>query len=472
MKGYPALRNIYACLLSTVYCLLSIAFNIRRLSASGGAATLFTVYCLLSTAYCLAEEAVKICPRCYRSYPAESNFCPADGERLTTAVTRLVCPRCGKRSESGEKFCPQDGEKLVQEGDEGAEKKRLEALRHYEEGNRLSEQKEYDRALEEYLEAEKLCPDFPELHYNIGWVYGKLGAAEEAVKHLKKYISLKPQAEDTTDALVYINVLQKGIETSQKMAMSVQRRDKAMKDSLAKDKERWDMVLVDAGEFIVGMEGQRDDCYPEHKVYLPAFYIDRYEVTNAQYYEFLESIKKTGDHSKCHKDEPAGKDHTPRNWEDSYYDNPEFPVTRIDWYDAYAYAAWAGKRLPTEAEWEKAARGPSGNRFPWGNEWNPENCNIGVDQKPVGSYPQGVSPYGCHDMAGSVAEWVADWYHPEYYETSPAISPQGPESGLRRVLRGGSRFGQGFLLRSAARKSELPNVHNQAVGLRCAKNPS
>ena len=110
MKGYPALRNIYACLLSTVYCLLSIAFNIRRLSASGGAATLFTVYCLLSTAYCLAEEAVKICPRCYRSYPAESNFCPADGERLTTAVTKLVCPRCGKRSESGEKFCPQDGE--------------------------------------------------------------------------------------------------------------------------------------------------------------------------------------------------------------------------------------------------------------------------------------------------------------------------------------------------------------------------
>jgi formylglycine-generating enzyme required for sulfatase activity len=431
---------------------------------------LLAVYCLLSTVYCLAEEALKICPRCFKSYSPETNFCPADGERLTTVVTKLVCPKCGRVGEQGEKFCPNDGAKLLEGEIKGGEK-RLESLKHYEEANRLSEQKEYDKALEEYLEAERLYEEFPELHYNLGWLYSKLGMAEEAIKHLKRYIGLKPQAEDVNDVLVYINILQRGVEAAQKRATTLQTREEAMKGALAQSKAKWDMVLVEAGEFVMGSDEQRDDCYPVHKVYLPAFYIDRYEVTNAQYYEFLEYIKKTGDHSKCHRDEPPNKDHTPRNWEESYYDNPDFPVTRIDWYDAYAYATWAGKRLPTEAEWEKAARGPSGNRFPWGNEWNPENCNVGTDQKPVGSYPQGVSPYGCHDMAGSVAEWMADWYDPEYYASQPSTNPKGPEKGLKRVLRGGSRFGRGFLLRSSTRKCEAPNVHNQAVGFRCAKNP-
>lgn len=426
---------------------------------------------ILLPIYLFAEETLKMCPRCYRSYPVENNFCSVDGEKLVIAEVKLVCPKCGRSGEPGEKFCPQDGEKLVREGEEGGEKKRLEALKHYEEGNRLSDQKEYDKALEEYLQAERLCEEFPELHYNMGWLYSKLGASEEAIEHLKRYINLKPKAEDINDVLVYINVLQKGIEAAQKRTMTMERRDEVMKDALAKNKQKWDMVLVEAGEFIMGSDDQRDDCYPEHKVYLPAFYIDRYEVTNAQYYEFLEYIRRTGDHSKCHKDEPPNKDHTPRNWEEGYYDNPDFPVTRIDWYDAYAYAAWAGKRLPTEAEWEKTARGPNGNRFPWGNEWNPGNCNVGGEQKPVGSYPQGVSPYGCQDMAGSVAEWVSDWYHPEYYQTNHSNNPQGPESGLKKVIRGGSRFGRGFLLRSTARKCEAPNVHNQAVGFRCAKNP-
>ncbi len=431
----------------------------------------FLLVLYLSAGCLLAEETLKMCPRCFTSYPQEANFCSMDGEKLITVTTKLICPRCGRKGEAGEKFCPLDGEKLIQEGDENVEK-RLEAIKHYEEGNKLSDQKEYDKALEEYKTAESFYHDIPELHYNMGWLYGKLGVAQEAIKHLKEYIALKPQAEDINEVLVYINVLQRGMEAAQKRTSTLQIRVEKMKESLKKDQGKWDMVLVDAGEFIMGTDGQRDDCSPEHKVYLPAFYIDRYEVTNAQYYEFLEYIGKTGDHSKCHRDEPTGKDHTPRNWEDEYYDNPDFPVTRIDWYDAYAYAAWAGKRLPTEAEWEKTARGPSGNSFPWGNEWNPNNCNIGEDPKPVGSYPQGASPYGCHDLAGSVAEWVSDWYDPQYYQKSPAVNPPGPEKGLKKVIRGGSRFGRGFLLRSSTRKCEAPNVHNQAVGFRCAKDPS
>lgn len=418
----------------------------------------------------LAEEVGKICPRCKKVYPEEANYCAVDGEKLASQGVTLICPRCGRLGGPAERFCPSDGERLVPA--EANIKDQEAAMGHFKEANRLSDLRDYDKALEEYLEAEKLYPNFAELHYNMGWAYSKLGDAEKAVKHLREYIRLKPDAEDVGEVLTYVTLLEKALKEGKKMEKTLKERQEAMKEALAERRDRWDSVLIPAGEFVMGSGEQRDDCYPERKVYLDAFYIDRYEVTNAQYYEFLEHIRRTGDHSKCHKEEPPGKDHTPRQWQDSYFDNPDTPVVRIDWYDAYAYAAWAGKRLPTEAEWEKAARGPNGNRFPWGNEWDPKRCNIAEDAKPVGSYEEGKSPYGCYDMAGSVAEWVADWYDPYYYQTAPSNNPKGPQTGLRRVIRGGSRYGRGFLLRTTTRKSELPNVHNQAVGLRCAKDPS
>ncbi|MCQ4574314.1 MAG: SUMF1/EgtB/PvdO family nonheme iron enzyme [Candidatus Brocadiales bacterium] len=433
------------------------------------------VYIMLVVSALSAGEEVKICPKCNATYPAEAGFCAADGTALVEQGVVLQCPKCGRMGRTAEIFCPLDGEKLRPAGERVRAQRARDAVlatQHYKEGNRLSDQRDYDKALEEYQEAERLYPDLPELHHNMGWVYSKLGRQKEAVKHLRRYIILNPDGEDYIEVLSYITIMEKSMAANKEGEETRIQRDEAMKKGLEEGRDKLDMVLIPAGEFIMGIENQREDSRPAHTVYLPAFYIDRYEVTNAQYYEFLEYMKKTGDHSKCHKDESPGKDHTQREWKDPYYNNPEFPVSRIDWFDAYAYTAWAGKRLPTEAEWEKAARGPNGNWWPWGNVWDPNRCNMGDEAKPVGSYEAGKSPYGCYDMAGSVAEWVADWYDPFYYPTSSSSSPKGPEKDLRKCVRGGSRYGRGFLLRTTYRKSEQPNLHNKAIGFRCVKDPA
>lgn len=421
----------------------------------------------------------KKCPQCGEVYPVDTNFCGVDGNTLVEVETKLVCPDCNKEGAPGETFCREHGKKLVPietkvSPEEAAlkQQKREQAFNYFKTGNELSDKGEYDTALEEYRKAEALYPDNPELQYNMGWLYGKAGDQEKAIKHLREYCRLKPDAPDLNKAAGYIAILQEILSKKNEAEEDAKDRDVIMKESLAKNREKWDMVLIPAGEFIMGTDETRKDARPEHKVHLDAYYIDKYEVTNAQYYEFIKYIEKTRDHSKCNPDEPKGTDHKPRMWEDAYYDNPEYPVTRITWYDAYAYAAWAGKRLPTEAEWEKAARGPNGNKWPWGNEWDPSKCKLGDEMVPVGSVEVGKSFYGCYDMAGSVAEWCADWYEIEYYQHAPARNPKGPENGKQKVLRGGSRFGRGFLLRSTTRKWQETNIFNIAVGFRCAKAPS
>ncbi len=424
-----------------------------------------------------APTKVKKCSQCGNVYPMDTNFCGVDGEKLVEVEAKLVCPECNKEGAPGESFCKEHGKKLVpieaqaSPEDELKKQKVEQATNHYKSGNELSDKGEYDAALEEYKKAEALYSDIPELQYNMGWLYGKAGDQEKAIKHLREYCRLNPNAPDLSKVASYIAILQEILNKKSEVEKSAKDRDAIMKESLAKNREKWDMVLIPAGEFIMGTDETRVDVRPEHKVSLDAFYIDKYEVTNAQYYEFLEYIKKTGDHSKCHPDEPKGTDHKPSLWEEDYYNNPEYPVVRVTWYDAYSYAAWAGKRLPTEAEWEKAARGPSGNTWPWGNEWDPANCQLGEEPAPVGSVEAGKSFYGCYDMAGSVAEWCADWYEIEYYEHAPTRNPTGPETGSQRAMRGGSRFGRGFLLRSTTRKYQEPHLANIAVGFRCVKTP-
>jgi len=216
------------------------------------------------------------------------------------------------------------------------------------------------------------------------------------------------------------------------------------------DVSRWEgMILIPAGEFLMG--AKEDDPVadpsekPQHTVYLDAYYIDRYEVTNAQYVAFLNDLGANRWACQGYDciDTEDGK-HAERVGHILYVDGryqveagyERHPVVEVTWYGADEYCRHYGLRLPTEAEWEKAARGSDGRLYPWGNEWDPGKVAL-RNLAPVGSHPEGASPYGVLDMSGSVWEWVADWYDLEYYSRSPSRNPREPDSGLGKVQRGG-----------------------------------
>jgi formylglycine-generating enzyme required for sulfatase activity len=221
-----------------------------------------------------------------------------------------------------------------------------------------------------------------------------------------------------------------------------------------------EMVRVPAGEFWMGSDDGSDREKPRHRVHLDAYAIDKYEVTNALYKRFMDATNRAA----------------PLYWNDAKWNGATQPVVGVSWHDADAYCKWAGKRLPTEAEWEKAARGTDGRKYPWGDQWDASRANSGESKLektvPVGSYPSGVSPYGAHDMAGNVWEWVADWYGEDYYKQAPERNPHGPTSGERRVLRGGSWDYSTLFLRSAARFNYPPDTWYSFIGFRCARGSS
>jgi formylglycine-generating enzyme required for sulfatase activity len=215
----------------------------------------------------------------------------------------------------------------------------------------------------------------------------------------------------------------------------------------------------------MGSDDGNSDEQPAHTVYLDAFAIDRTEVTNAQYARCVQA-------GAC-RPPGSSSSYTRAN----YFADPRYadhPVIYVSWDDARAYCAWAGRRLPTEAEWEKAARGTDGRTYPWGDEWDASKANTdeaGVgDTTPVGAYPAGASPYGALDMAGNVWEWVADWYGEDYYRESPGENPLGPASGTNRVVRGGSWGNVQWLARAADRYGFTPDDRNSHVGFRCARS--
>jgi len=218
------------------------------------------------------------------------------------------------------------------------------------------------------------------------------------------------------------------------------------------------MVPIPAGEFTMGSDSGRNDEKPVHKVYLNAFYIDKYDVTNAQYEQCVSA-------GSCSANEKYNG-----------FTDPQQPVVGVKWNQADAYCTWAGKRLPTEAEWEKAARGTDGRTYPWGEGIDCSKANYGDCKKgkttPVGSYPSGASPYGAMDMAGNVWNWVADWYDANYYASGPNRNPTGPASGQFRVLRGGSWDRDPADLRSSYRPYGIPGLsHSHDGGFRCARTP-
>jgi len=213
------------------------------------------------------------------------------------------------------------------------------------------------------------------------------------------------------------------------------------------------MVYVPAGEFIMGSDEGRSNEAPQHVVYLDAFYIDKYEVTVSEYVTFLNAL---GGHLwRClGKDCAYSQDDGSIAMFGIFYEDGKYqvqpgyeniPIQSTGWYGAYTYCKWMGKRLPTEAEWEKAARGTDGRLYPWGNTWDPTRAagSQGVSQSepyplPVGSHVGDVSPYGVFDMLGNANEWTTDRYGKDYYSVSPYANPQGPDKGDSRVVRGTS----------------------------------
>jgi formylglycine-generating enzyme required for sulfatase activity len=267
------------------------------------------------------------------------------------------------------------------------------------------------------------------------------------------------------------------------------------------------MLLVAAGEFSMG-SGQKDigaaivscvqaggdpgNCSevfrreaPQHRITLDNFYVDQDEVTNGQFQRFVQATQhqtnaerdgrgnlwsSLGDSWKWVVLEgatwrtPGGRSTTSQ---------PTHPVVHVSWNDASSYCSWAGKRLPTEAEWEKAARGTDGRIFPWENSWESGRANglmVRMSTMPIGSARSGATPYGANDMAGNVAEWVNDWFAPDYYQGSPSASPTGPATGTWRVFRGGAWNDEALKLRSSYRHGTTPATSTNTLGFRCAQS--
>ena len=263
------------------------------------------------------------------------------------------------------------------------------------------------------------------------------------------------------------------------------------------------MVYVPAGDFLMGSTDDdrdaRDDEKPQHMVYLDAYWIDKTEVTNTMFQRFVDATGYETDAERLGSGVVFGSNQC--TWSGvfgAYWRSPEgpasdlagrmsHPVVQVSWNDADAYCRWAGRRLPTEAEWEKAARGTDAGRYPWGEEppagnlVNFADVNLGCDwahptqddgyerTAPVGTFPAGASPYGALDMAGNVWEWVADWWYSGYYTVSLRSNPTGPDTGDVRVVRGGSWDEVAGGLRSSDRGRRFPDVRSGSGGFRCVR---
>lgn len=245
------------------------------------------------------------------------------------------------------------------------------------------------------------------------------------------------------------------------------------------EKDGSELVLIPGGTFLYGSRAEdkeaSSDEKPQQSIYLPDYYIGKYPVTNEQYCRFLNDIKpdkkqleewisigKKGYGGEKNRLQRKGKEFGMESGRERH------PVIMVSRHGAQAYAKWAGKELPSEVQWEKAARGTDGRVYPWGDEFNDEFCNYGTKHggtTPVTTFKDGCSPYGCFDMAGNVWEWCSDWYN-ESNERNPEDPIAGPQSGSLRVVRGGSWINVARGCRCACRRSDLPGSRRSSVGFR------
>ena len=313
-------------------------------------------------------------------------------------------------------------------------------------------------------EASVKFPNRYDMGYFIGWLYFKAGENDRAEIALQKFISLQPQdalAIKARDILIKIR------------GRSAPFQLKSINAPLPDE----NMIEIPEGFFIMGSNNHGEDEKPEHKVYLDAYYIDKYEVTARQYAQFLNETKNTRGININNKfatvTATEGVYHA-RNGLENY------PVNLVNWHGAKAFCLWKDKRLPTEAEWEKAARGMNGQIYPWGIQ--PPNQQLArynqswtqeIGHKvmvPVDSMPEGKSPYGNYHMVGNVKEWVDDWFDREYYMENHKINPKGQIGGELKTLRGGSWRDLTIFIYSSFRNNSNPATAMDDYGFRCAKS--
>jgi formylglycine-generating enzyme required for sulfatase activity len=253
--------------------------------------------------------------------------------------------------------------------------------------------------------------------------------------------------------------------------------------SFTRDIDGMPMNYIPAGTFLMGSLKNDPSAFahekPQHEVFLNAFWMDVYEVSNAMFSKF---VSETGYQTDAEKQGYSYMYDSSWNWTrvdgvswrtpmgPGTYADADLPVVHVTYFDAEAYCYWVGARLPTEAEWEKAARGEDGRIFPWGNDFNSSYLHSDSSNGPVSVYlfPEGVSPYGIYNMAGNAFDWTSDWYRSDYYAISSRDNPTGPSGGEYRVVRGGSWNNSMKNVRSAHRDISMPELSNHLLGFRCA----
>ncbi|MDH5763581.1 MAG: SUMF1/EgtB/PvdO family nonheme iron enzyme [Nitrospinota bacterium] len=331
------------------------------------------------------------------------------------------------------------------------EKKFDAAEKWYQKTLDTEDPKAVDAMIDDLKGALKNYPEIPELDYFGGWILFKGGQKDQAREWFNRYLAQNPKGTLAEQAKKFLN-----------QVASLEPRG---------------MVLIPKGFFLMGANGHGDDEAPEHKVYLDAYYIDKYEVTAAEFAEFLNDVKMF---KEFYKDSKFGmlvleKDFRARKGLESY------PINNVTWFGAAAFCKWKNKRLPSEAEWEKAARGTEGNFFPWGNDpINPQRARYRQEwteeiahrvMVPVDSMPEGKSPYGLFHMLGNVKEWVDDWYDREYYkEENHNLNPRGQIGGEFKVLKGGSWRDLRSFVYASFRNNSHPNTALDDYGFRCAQD--
>ena len=307
----------------------------------------------------------------------------------------------------------------------------------------------------------------------------------EAQKKLEDFVlKLSDSHKETDEGLLNLSRVVEGLQTDLKGLMETEPAEVAVEKPCKKEEDDGkiissidcaEMILIPAGDFWMGNDDEKHpDEQPLHKVFIDDYHIYKYPVTNSMYCKFLNAIRIdesvvdkwieiNDDNCRVYVDEGAYR------VEEGYED---YPVVCVNWTGADTYAKWAGKRLPTEAEWEKAARGTDRRIYPWGIEWDKTRCAnpySSGDITPVGSFPEGASPYGVMDMAGNVWEWCTDWYDSTYYSNKSFENPPGPSEGTARVIRGGSWNNDSRSCRASNRNSYSPENQNYILGFRCVK---